>query len=431
MPIRNLQILILALIVCGACYYQAERSRYGGRIGAAIELIENNYVEPVDSDKLYHGAMNGLVSQLDQFSEFIPPSKYEEFQSVIEQKFGGLGILVEGPPAVRQLTVVAPIPGTPAFAAGLQPGDFIQAIDGVATNEMLASDATKLMRGPLGKPVTLTLRRDGLAANFDVKITRADIPIDSVFGDRIQADSYWNFFLEEDPRIAYIRVTLFGEKTDQEFAAALEKVKGSASAIIIDLRYNPGGILKTAVDMCDMLVSQGVIVSTRGRNGQTDTIAKASPGTVISEDIPMVVMVNDQSASASEIMAGCLQDLGRAEIAGSRSYGKGTVQRIFELGNDQTALKFTTARFYRPSGMNIHRSKSMSIDDEWGIRPSPELELKLSDLHDLFLARRWQLRSDPRLTNTVERPPAPPCAADPQLLLVLEHLQFQLQAKAE
>lgn len=410
-------------MVCFACYVQAQRLKYAGKLGSAIQLIEENYVEEVDADDLYHAAMKGMVSELDQFSEFIPPKQYEDFQVIIEQKFGGVGILIEGPPVAKQLTVVTPIPGTPAFEAGMQPGDVITQIDETSTEGMIATDATQLMRGPVGESVAIKVKRIGIPELLTLNIERADIQVDSVYGDRIKADSSWDYFLQEDPRIAYIRITQFGERTTEEFRSALEAVKDSAQAVVLDLRYNPGGILPAAIQMCDMLVESGVIVSTKGRKEIFGTESKANKKTVLDIDVPVVVLVNDQSASASEIMAGCLQDLGRAKIAGVRSYGKGTVQQIFELENDQTALKFTTARFYRPSGKNIHRTEEMTEKDQWGISPDQGLKLEISRSQELYLNRRWRSRGDPRDTTSEERPPKPRCAADPQLEVVLNYLQ--------
>ena len=429
MPVRNLQILVVLMVVCMACYVQAERLKYAGKLGSAIIKIKDHYVDEIDPQDLYMAAMKGMVSELDQFSEFIPPAKYAEFQTFIEQQFGGLGILIEGPPAAPQLTVVAPLPGTPAFKAGMLPGDVILRIDDQSTEGLLATDATGLMRGPVGQPVTLQVRRQGLAQPLSLSIRRADIQVDSVYGDRIRKDSSWDYFLEEDPRIAYIRVTLFGEKTVSEFTTALATIKDSAQAVIIDLRFNPGGILPSAVEMCDMLLDHGVVVSTRGRHNRYLREFTADSGVSLDQNIPMVVMVNDHSASASEIMAGCLQDLGRATIVGERSYGKGTVQQVFQLENDQTALKFTTARFYRPSGKNIHRSPDMTPEDDWGVAPDPSLTRPLSDLEELYLNIRWRHRGDPRLMSDPEHPPAPPLAGDPQLKLAVDFLQQKLSGK--
>ena len=254
-------------------------------------------------------------------------------------------------------------------------------------------------------------------------IVRADVQVDSVFGDHIQSDSKWNYFLEEDPRIAYIRVTLFGERTTEEFRSAIEAVKESAKASVIDLRSNPGGILRSAVDMCDMLLDRGVIVSTRGRNEQFGSERVADHDVLLPLGIPLVVLVNGDSASASEIMAACLKDSGRAMVAGQRSYGKGTVQQVFDLQDNQTAIKVTTAKFYRPNGKNIHRSEKSTESDDWGVSPDTELLQLITPLEEMYLYKRWNSSGDPRLTNAAEKPPAPQCEGDPQLSKVLKHLQ--------
>ncbi len=426
MPVRNLQILVALMLICMACYVQAERLKYAGKLGSAIQKIKDNYVEEIDPDDLYMAAMRGLVSELDRYSEFIPPARYEEFQAVIEQQFGGLGILIEGPPAVGRLTVVAPIPGTPAFEAGLQPGDVITFIGDKSTEGLQPAQATELMRGPVGKSVELQIARMGEPQPLTFNIRRADIQVDSIYGDHIRGDSSWDYFMEEDPRLAYIRITLFGERTVKEFETALKTIRDSAQAIILDLRFNPGGILPASVDMCDMLLDQGTIVTTRGRRDRYQMEFAADRDLSLDKSIPMVILVNNQSASASEIMAGCLQDAGRARIAGERTYGKGTVQQVFPLENDQTAIKFTTARFYRPNGQNIHRSDDMTAEDAWGITPAPELTLPLTDMQNLYLNLRWRRRGDPRVMTASERPPAPRTAGDPQLRLVVDTLQREL-----
>lgn len=422
MPFRNIQILIAVVVVCLLCHVRAEQLRYGGKIGYNIQLIEEKYVDKVDPDELYIAAMQGIVSKLDEFSDFIPPSSYEEFQAVIEQHFGGVGILIEGPPQADRLTVVMPLPGSPAYEAGLRPGDVISKIDGKSTVGLKTNEASELMRGPIGESVTLTVERRG-ETPVDFNIIRDDIAVDSVYGDRTRDDSLPEFMLEEDQRIAYIRVSLFGEKTAREFAKALEAVSDDAEAIVIDLRFNPGGILDAAVAMCDMLIDEGVIVSTRGRTLQSKTQVEATEGTLLPKDIPIVVLVNDGSASASEIMAGCLQDSGRAIIAGSRSYGKGTVQQVFSLDSDKTALKFTTARFYRPSGANIHRTKEMNPEDQWGISPEDDLALDLEQSAQIRINRRWWRRNDPRAINDSQAPPMPEYAGDPQLEMAVTKLQ--------
>ncbi|MGN6545450.1 MAG: S41 family peptidase [Aureliella sp.] len=427
MPARNAQILILATMICLVCYVQARRLKYAGRIGAAIETIEHNYVDPVSGQELYEAAMKGLL-KLDPYSEFIPQPEYAEFQATIEQQFGGVGLLIEGPPTSRRLTVVAPLANTPAYEAGIQPGDEITQIDGKSTEGVNSDEARDRMRGVVGTPVTLTIHRLGRPGDFDVTLNRADIQVDSVVGDHIGSDSTWNYFLPENPDIAYIRVTLFGERTADEFRSALQAVKPDAKALVIDLRFNPGGVLSAAVEMCDMLLSEGRIVSTKGRRSAFDTTVTANPDLELPLSIPVVILQNNQSASASEIMAACLQDDGRALIAGERSFGKGTVQQVFEIDNARTAIKFTTARYYRPSGANIHRTPEMTEQDVWGVSPDKKLELRLTEAEQINLFRRWQLESDPRRTSGPQ-PPSPPFSGDPQLRLVAEYLQKQIGAR--
>lgn len=224
---------------------------------------------------------------------------------------------------------------------------------------------------------------------------------------------------------------MFGERTVKEFQDALHKVRDQAKAVVIDLRFNPGGVLPAAVEMCDMLVDKGIILKTKGRQAVFDNEFSADADVEIDRSLPMVVMVNGDSASASEIMAGCLQDLCRARIAGTRSYGKGTVQQVFELESDTSALKFTTARFLRPSGKNIHRTEEMKAEDQWGISPEPELNLPITELEQVYLNRRWQLRGDPRAVRRGEQPPEPPFAADPQLEAAVRYLWDEIGRESQ
>lgn len=429
MPLRNLLILLSVATVCIACAIQARNLRYGGKVGQAIRMVEDYYINEVDPQDLYIAAMEGVVSKLDQFSDFIPPQQYQDFQSTIEQHFGGIGINVEGPPTSKRLTVVAPIPNTPAYKAGLQAGDIILEIDGKSTEGLEVTKATKLMRGQIGTPVQLMVRRMDSSETMEFSIPRAEIEIASVYGDHIQADSSWSYFLQEDPRIGYIRVTMFGEKTVEEFRRAIHQVREKAKAVVIDLRYNPGGVLPAAVKMCDMLVDHGTILRTKGRKTQFDTEYPADHNLEMDQKIPMIILVNGDSASASEIMAGCLQDLCRARIAGTRSYGKGTVQQVFELESDTSAMKFTTARFLRPSGKNIHRTESMKEEDTWGITPEESLTVPMTELEQIYLHRRWNMRSDLRMVVRGERPPEPDFAGDPQLAVAVRELWKEVGEK--
>lgn len=421
MPARNAQILILATLVCLLCYMQAKRLKYAGRIGSAIETIEQYYVDEVKGDDLYQSAMKGLL-KLDPYSEFIPATEYTEFQATIGQQFGGVGILIEGPPTTRQLTVVAPLLNTPAYEAGVQPGDRIVEINGELTVDLNADDARSRMRGPVGTTVDVTIERDSQQEPIKLTLKRADIHVDSVVGDHILPDSKWSYFLKEDPEIAYVRISMFGERTADEFRQVLKQIKPQAKALIIDLRFNPGGVLSAAVEMCDMLLSEGRIVSTKGRRSGFDHTEIADARVEIADDVPIIILQNDQSASASEVMSACLQDQHRALVAGERSFGKGTVQQVFEIDHASTAIKFTIARYYRPSGANIHRTPEMKPSEVWGVSPEKELERKMSETERLYLFRRWQQQGDPRRT-TGPQPPSPDFSGDPQLRKAVEALK--------
>jgi carboxyl-terminal processing protease len=429
-PLRNMLILLFATTICIACAVQARNMRYGSKIGQAIGLVDDYYIKQVDPDELYIAAMEGIVSKLDQFSAFIPPQNYQEFQSSIEQHFGGIGVTIEGPPAVKRLTVVSPIPRTPAFKAGLQAGDVILEIDGQSTEGLESAQATKLMRGEIGTSVKLLVRRMDSSECVELVVPRADIEVNSVYGDHIREDSSWDYFLEEDSRIAYIRINMFGERTVNEFRQALHEVRSQAKAIVIDLRFNPGGILPSSVEMCDMLLDRGVIVKTKGRKPVFDHDFTADANLELATSIPIAVLINGDSASAAEIMAGCLQDNSRAVVVGSRTYGKGTVQQVFELESDTSALKFTTARFLRPSGKNIHRDEKMNSGDEWGIQPDSGLDLPMTPIEQIYLNRRWNMRGDPRSVLRGDRPPEPAFAGDMQLEAAVNYLQRQLGDEA-
>ncbi len=421
MPARNAQILILATLVCLLCYMQARRLKYAGRIGAAIETIEQYYVDEVKGDDLYQSAMKGLL-KLDPYSEFIPASEYTEFQATIGQQFGGVGILIEGPPTSRELTVIAPILNTPAYEAGVQPGDRIVRIDGESTKDWTPADASDRMRGPVGTTVDIVIERDSQQDPIELTLKRADIHVDSIVGDHIQSDSKWNYFLKEEPDIAYVRISLFGERTADEFRQVLKQIKPKAKALIIDLRFNPGGVLSAAVDMCDMLLSEGRIVSTKGRRSGFDHTETADSQVELDSKIPVIILQNDQSASASEVMAACLQDNKRALVAGERSFGKGTVQQVFEIDHASTAIKFTIARYFRPSGANIHRTPELKPEDVWGVLPDKALERKMTETEQLYLFRRWQQQGDPRRIRP-DQPPAPDFSGDAQLRQVVEYLK--------
>jgi carboxyl-terminal processing protease len=362
-----------------------------------LHEVRHKYVMDVGPDrerKLVEDMINGGLERLDPHSQYINPHDYKQFDKHSEGKFGGVGIQVgydrnKG----GQLTIISPMAGTPAYEAGVYAGDVILKIDGKATDNMRMSEAVDMIQGEPGSKVVLTVTREGLKEPLDIPITRAIIQVPSVLGDLRRADNpkEWEFFLDRKRRIGYVRLVSFSKTSAAELRTVLEGLeKDGVQGFILDLRNNPGGLLRAAVEISDLFLTDGVIVSTKGRNHK-DEVYRAKPdGTLLTggggRPVPMAVLINKYSASASEIVAAALQDHKRAVVVGERSYGKGSVQNIILLENDSSALKLTTASYHRPSGKNIHRFpdkkdfEAAKIDpDEWGVQPDAGMEVKMKE----------------------------------------------------
>jgi len=304
-----------------------------------LSYVEANYVEEVDPNKLVHGAIRGMLRTLDPHSSFMPPEVYREMQIETEGRFGGLGIEI----TVRDdiLTVVSPIEGTPAFRAGIEPGDQIVKVDGESTKDMSLVDAVKKLRGPEGSAVTISILRKDFAEPKDFTLTRAVIQIKSVRWKKLPDD------------IGYIKLRSFQKTTADELADALQDLEEQhVRALVLDLRNNPGGLLEQAITVSDEFLEPGkLIVYTKGRlAGQNMKGFSKSERAHITQF--MVILINEGSASASEIVAGALQDLGRATVMGTQSFGKGSVQTIIPL-SDGSGLRLTTAKYFTPKGREI------------------------------------------------------------------------------
>ena len=381
MPLRNLLILISFSICSLVCYGKAPHNRFSPMIDRAMQLVDQYYVEDVSQRELFENAMQGLVSGLDPYSSYFVPESFRQVEENLDQQFGGIGIKVELDEDLKRLKVLSPLVGTPAYENGIRAGDLILEIDDISTEGMTLNEAVQLMRGKPGDPVQLKIRHLGESQPIDLSVMRKKIHIDSVLGDTRKADGSWVYRVEEDPRIAYIRLITFGQESTKELQEALQADVQTApyQALILDLRDNAGGLLARAVEICDLFIDSGRIVSTRARNNVVLSTFKAKEKMEISEDVPMVILTNRFSASASEIVAACLQDHQRAVVVGERTWGKGTVQNIFEFESGKSALKLTTASYWRPNGTNIHRRKDSTEDSDWGVRPSPGFEVKFTD----------------------------------------------------
>ena len=413
MPRRTIFILMLTVAVCFVCYRRAERNVYVRYFAQALQEIDDNYIEPVDDQKLFEGAMTGMVGELDRYSGFIRQQQAPDFQRmVLDQKFGGIGIEVAYDKQTREFRVLTPIYGTPAYRAGIRAGDRIVAVDGHDTRALetkqQVDDAIELLRGEPGQPVTLDVIHAGHARPTHYDLVRREIHVDSVLGDVRNPDDTWSFFLPGEDRIGYIRITSFGERTVDELKAALAQItRQDARGLILDLRSDPGGLLKGAIGVAELFLDRGdPIVSTRGRNPNIKREEFRAEQSGPYRDLPLVVLVNRESASASEIVAAALQDRGRARVAGERTFGKGTVQNVIPIEGNKSKLKLTIATYWRPSGQNIHRLESSKKSDEWGVRPNAGCEVKMSA--EEFA--RWE---EHRRQQDIIRPKPEPLAESP------------------
>jgi carboxyl-terminal processing protease len=326
-----------------------------------LSLIESNYVEPVENDSMIEGAISGMVKSLDPHTSYMPPVSYKEMQVETTGKFGGLGIEISLRDGV--LTVVSPIDDTPAFKVGIKPGDKIIKIEDESTLDMTLQDAVSRLRGETGSPVTITIFRKTFKAPKEFTIVRDIIKVRSVVSKLYQND------------IGYIKIRSFSKNTSSGLDKALEELRGKGiTKLILDVRNNPGGLLNQAVEVTDRFLNkENLIVYTKGRSDEQN-MRFTSHDKVAGVSYPLIVLVNGGSASASEIVAGALQDLNRAIILGTQTFGKGSVQTIIPL-SDGSALRLTTARYYTPSGRVIQEN-GIEPDIIVEMKPRDELEKK-------------------------------------------------------
>lgn len=339
-----------------------------------LSIVEKNYVEPVDDKKLIEGAIKGMLSSLDPHSNFLDADTFKEMQVETKGAFGGLGIEI----TVRDgyITVVSPIAGTPAYRVGIQSGDKIVKIEGKSTKNLNLVEAVRLMRGPKGTKITISIFREGMTRPEDYTIVRDVIKIKSIRA-RLLEEGY-----------GYVRVASFQERTEQDLSKALSDFRedGALSGLVLDLRNNPGGLLDQAVKVSNLFLDGGLIVYTDGRVESQKMRFEATKGSK-DVDYPMVVLVNGGSASASEIVAGALQDHKRALILGTKTFGKGSVQTIIPLDGG-SGLRLTTAHYYTPSG---HSIQAKGITPDIIVRPDDYKSREETKDPEFFILREENL----------------------------------------
>jgi len=327
--------------------------------------------------------------ELDPYTNLVWPWQITEFEKSMTQEFTGIGIEINRTDG--KLTVASLLPDTPASASGLDAEDVIEKVDGEATADMTLQCAVRKITGPAGTNVTLTVKHRNSETTEDIVITRAKIVVPTIRGWQRTDDGKWLYMIDPNEKIGYIRITNFAEKTSEQFESALDELeKQGMRALIVDLRYNTGGYLQSAVDICDKFISEGPIVSTRPRFGVRNSEVALRKGT--HPNYPIVIIINGTSASASEIVAGALQDpmYRRALLVGSRSYGKGSVQTIFSFSGEKAQLKYTMAYYHLPSGQRVegHYDAEKAGRKDWGIAPDITVDVKGDELKKLFDVQR-------------------------------------------
>ena len=380
---RNL--LIIAIVVPGcllACAAQ-DRTGQGKRFAEVIQRIDKGYFRAVDSEQLFQAAMEGVFRELDERSEFIESSKLKNYERDSEKEFAGIGVELDTESSSGDIVVVAPVYGGPAWRAGIRSGDRIISVDDIETKGCTLSEIVSQFRGAVGSKVDLRIKKQGVGQNDlsaiqDLTISRQNITIESVRGDRRLPDGKWDWWLEGEPNIAYLRISRFGNRTNLEVAQLIEElvVKKNPRGLVIDLRGNSGGILQSGIAVCDLFLEDGLIVAVangrlKDRSYRKEPQQKwiANPSQILN-GVPIAVLVDEFTASVAEVVAACLQDHKRATIVGSRSFGNASVQTITTLSSGTGAIRLTTNEYQRPSGATLNRSSTSRDSDAWGVRPN-------------------------------------------------------------
>ncbi|MCZ6691808.1 MAG: S41 family peptidase [Planctomycetota bacterium] len=374
-------------------------------VSEVARQIEERYLFGVDDDELRYAALEGMVDALDPYSEFYPPDQAREINEENDGKFGGLGIRVrkiKGEPIYVEST----LEGQPAFNAGVRAGDWITAVDGFTTEQLKRSEILRLLKGEVGSSVRLTIHRKGVEASLEIDVVRGEIQILSVVGAEL---------IDPQARIGYLRMIQFQVNSPAEFDDAIDELEARGmQSLIVDLRTNPGGVLTASLRIAGrFLPLDAPLLKTVSRDKTEEEYEVENEPTL--PRIPLVVLVNEFSASASEIVAGAIQDHQRGILVGTRTFGKGSVQTLIPIGKEEALLKLTTAKYQTPSGRQIHREPGAGEEDAWGLRPDVTIPFDVGILYEI---RRRSVEKERGIHmvphETVEKTEGP-VPNDPQL----------------
>ena len=349
----------------------AERARQDFELmrllAEAYEQVDTQYVREVDRRKLVDAAIRGMLKELDPYSTWIAPEELGRFEQYLEQEFVGVGIQVQS--VGGRLEIVTVLRESPAWRAGVRQSDLLIEVNGTQVSMLSPAEVSKLITGPLGRSVTLGVLHPGQEDVQRLDVVREKIQMPTVTGVS-RTDAGWKWLLDGARPIAYVRMSHFSRVTTGEFREALRQIAElKPVALLVDLRANPGGMMDTAIEVADMFLESGRIVSVNGR-AVKERVWEAKSGVEVPSDLPVAILLDRQSASASEVLSAALQDRERAIVMGERSFGKGSVQTVIRMENGRSAMKLTTAGYLRPSGVNIHRYPELKPEDAWGVTPT-------------------------------------------------------------
>lgn len=404
MPKRNIVWITVAAVIAALLWKVPQtllrRDQMYEQFSPLLDVnvqVRKHYVEEVEDQVLLRGAIDGMLSRLDPYSEYYEAREYAQFQARTEGEFPGVGIEVTQSKG-GAIEIVSPIEGSPAFMAGIRAGDLIIMVGQTKTADLSLNKAVELIKGKAGTSVSLTLRRPSTGETFERTIARQIIEVRTVRGWARSSDWVWDYLIDPEARIGYARISNFERHTERQLDEAIRELIGKhrMRALILDVRDNPGGLLDVVVRIADHFLPGGTIVSTKGRETPEQRY-QATPNDKY-PNIPIAILVNQGSASASEILSGCLRDHGRATVVGQRTFGKGCVQEIFPIENSNAMLKVTTAYYYLPKGDCIHGL---------GVQPNLVVELTeqeraamLESQRAVYSTGNWHLSTRPQTTTT-------------------------------